>query len=110
MAGRFVIDRRKDGRFYWVLRAGGNNRTVLVSEGYAAKGGARNGVEAVQSTAPQDCRFDRRSNGKYFYFVLKTRNGEVVGRSHMYRTERARERGILAVRHGAPSARVIDLT
>lgn len=51
MAGKFVITKDKRGEFRFKLVAG-NGEIIAVSEGYAAKSGAKNGIESVKKNAP----------------------------------------------------------
>ncbi len=50
MAGKFVISKDKKGEFRFVLKAG-NGEVVAISEGYASKSGAVNGIESVRKNA-----------------------------------------------------------
>jgi len=51
MAGKFVVSQAKDGQFMFNLKAG-NSETILTSELYTAKDGARGGIESVMKNAP----------------------------------------------------------
>lgn len=50
MAGKFVISKDKKGEFRFVLKAG-NGEVIAMSEGYAAKASALNGIESVRKNA-----------------------------------------------------------
>jgi uncharacterized protein len=50
MAGKFVISKDKKGEFRFVLKAG-NGEIIAMSEGYAAKASALNGIESVRKNA-----------------------------------------------------------
>lgn len=50
MAGKFVISKDKKGEFRFVLKAG-NGEIIAMSEGYAAKASAVNGIESVRKNA-----------------------------------------------------------
>lgn len=50
MAGKFVITKDKKGEFRFALKAG-NGETIAISEGYAAKASALNGIESVRKNA-----------------------------------------------------------
>ena len=50
MAGKFVITKDKKGEFRFVLKAG-NGEIIAMSEGYAAKASALNGIESVRKNA-----------------------------------------------------------
>ena len=53
MAGIFELSKRKDGQFQFVLKAV-NGETILVSEGYHAKGSAENGIASVPNNGGLD--------------------------------------------------------
>ena len=50
MAGKFVISKDKKGEFRFSLKAG-NGEIIAISEGYAAKASALNGIESVRKNA-----------------------------------------------------------
>lgn len=50
MAGKFVITKDKKGEFRFALKAG-NGEIIAISEGYASKDGAKNGIESVRRNA-----------------------------------------------------------
>jgi len=50
VAGKFVISKDKKGEFRFVLKAG-NGEIIAMSEGYASKSGAQNGIESVKKNA-----------------------------------------------------------
>lgn len=50
MAGKFVISKDKKGEFRFALKAG-NGEIIAISEGYAAKASALNGIESVRKNA-----------------------------------------------------------
>lgn len=104
--GSFVISKRKNGEFQFVLKAG-NGQVILASEGYSSKAACDNGIESVRKNSQVDARFDRleAKNGK-FYFNLKATNGQIVGNSEMYESVAARDNGIASVAKNAPDADV----
>jgi uncharacterized protein YegP (UPF0339 family) len=104
--GSFVISKRKNGEFQFVLKAG-NGQVILASEGYSSKAACDNGIESVRKNSQVDARFDRleAKNGK-FYFNLKATNGQIVGNSEMYESVAARDNGIASVAKNAPEADV----
>jgi uncharacterized protein YegP (UPF0339 family) len=106
--GSFVISKRKNGDFQFVLKAG-NGQVILGSEGYTTKAACLNGVESVRKNSQVDARFDRleSKNGKP-YFNLKATNGQIIGNSEMYESVAARENGIASVAKNAPDAKVIE--
>lgn len=104
--GSFVISKRKNGEFQFVLKAG-NGQVILASEGYTTKVACENGIESVRKNSQDDKRFDRleSKNGKP-YFNLKSTNGQIIGNSEMYESVAARENGIASVAKNAPDADV----
>lgn len=108
MSSKFEIFKDKRGEFRFRLRAG-NGETVLASEGYKDRGGARGGIASVKRNADLLARFQKKTNdsGK-FYFVLRAGNHQVIGTSETYDTDAARDAGIKSVMHAAPLAGVED--
>ena len=104
--GSFVISKRKNGEFQFVLKAG-NGQVILASEGYTTKAACENGIESVRKNSQEDKRFERleSKNGKP-YFNLKATNGQIIGNSEMYESVAARENGIASVAKNAPDATV----
>lgn len=110
MAGKFVISKRSNGEFQFVLKAG-NGEPILSSEGYSAKASCSNGIESVRKNSQDPKRYELKtaSNGK-LYFNLTASNGQVVGTSQMYADAGGREGGIASVTVNAPTATVDDTT
>jgi uncharacterized protein YegP (UPF0339 family) len=110
MAGKFAIGKRSNGEFQFNLKAG-NGQTILTSQGYADKAGAKNGIESVRKNSQDDGKFERKvsGNGKP-YFNLLAGNGQIVGTSEMYESAAARDNGIESVKKNAPDAAVVDET
>ncbi|WP_315814556.1 YegP family protein [Paraflavitalea speifideaquila] len=108
--GKFVISKRTNGEFQFVLKAG-NGQTILASEGYSSKGNCNNGIESVRTNSQEDSKYEKKtsSNSKP-YFNLKATNGQVIGTSEMYESESARDNGIASVKSNAPDATVEDTT
>ncbi len=108
--GKFVITKRKNGEFQFVLKAT-NGQEILASEGYTTMAACKNGIESVKKNAADEGRFERKEakNGNP-YFVLKAGNGQVIGTSEMYSGEAARDNGIASVMKNAPEAEVVDET
>ncbi|MBP8066212.1 MAG: YegP family protein [Flavobacterium sp.] len=104
--GSFLITKRANGEFQFVLKAG-NGQVILASEGYTTKAACENGIESVKKNSQDDARFDRleSKNGKP-YFNLKATNGQIIGNSEMYESVAARENGIESVKKNAPDADV----
>jgi uncharacterized protein YegP (UPF0339 family) len=110
MAGKFVTSVGKDGKHYFVLKAG-NGETILQSQGYAAEKSCANGIESVRKNSQESKRFEKKTatNGKFF-FTLNATNGQIIGKSQMYKTEKGRNNGIDSVGRNAPDARVVEAT
>jgi uncharacterized protein YegP (UPF0339 family) len=110
MAGKFEINKSKNGKFLFNLMAG-NGQIILSSQMYEAKAGATQGVESCRTNGILDERFERAtSSAGQPYFNLKAGNGQVIGRSEMYSSASAMENGIASVKTNAPDAAVKDLT
>lgn len=108
MAGKFVIKKSSDDKFYFNLVAG-NNEKVLTSEMYNQKQGALNGIESVKENSAKDDRFEARVSEKgQDYFVLKAGNNEVIGTSEEYSSKSAMEDGIEVVKKLGPTAATED--
>jgi uncharacterized protein YegP (UPF0339 family) len=110
MAGKFVIEKAKDGQFYFSLKAS-NGQVILTSEMYKAKPSAQNGIESIQKNAADDGTYERKEakSGKP-YFVLKAKNKKIIGQSQMYSSAASMETGIESVKKHAPGASVEDLS
>jgi len=110
MAGKFVLETGKSGKYRFNLRAG-NSQVILTSETYEAKAGAENGIDSVRTNSQDDARYTRKTakDGSRF-FVLKATNGETIGKSEMYTSAAGMENGIKSVRTNAPGATVVDKT
>ncbi|MEL7059008.1 MAG: YegP family protein [Acidobacteriota bacterium] len=107
---KFVLKTGKNGKIYWHLTAK-NGQAILSSQGYAAKSGAKNGIESVRTNSQHDERFERKNAADgQLYFVLKAANSQVIGNSEMYKTSASCEKGIASVRTNAPGAGVEDTT
>ena len=59
MAGKFVVTKDKKGEYRFALKAG-NGEVIAISEGYAAKASALNGIESVRKNAA-DATIDDQS-------------------------------------------------
>ena len=104
--GTFLINKRKNDEFQFVLKAG-NGQVILASEGYSSKTACENGIESVRKNSQEAARFDKleAKNGKY-YFNLKAANGQIIGNSEMYESIAARDNGIESVTKNASDADV----
>ncbi len=108
MAGKFVLNKTRDGKFSFVLKAG-NGETILVSQTYKRRANARAGTESVRKNSASDARFERKTSVKGEpYFNMVATNGQVIGRSEMYSSQRACDNGIASVRKNAPTAPLED--
>ncbi len=105
---RFQLHRGRNGKFFFNLSAK-NGQTILQSEGYASRIGARNGIKAVKACSKRAKLFERRTakNGTY-YFVLNSPNGQVVAKSQMYRSASGRANGLKSVMANASGAKVAE--
>lgn len=110
MAGKFVIEKGKDERFYFNLKAV-NGQVILTSEMYTTKASAQNGIESIKNNSAADDNYERKEakNNKP-YFVLKAQNKQIIGQSQMYSSTAAMEAGIASVKQNGPGAAVEDLT
>jgi uncharacterized protein len=108
MAGTFVIEVGKTGKYRFNLRSG-NHQVILSSETYDSKAGAENGIESVRKNATDDSQVVRKTakDGSP-YFVIKAKNGETIGKSEMYSSTSGMENGIKSVAANAPAATVVD--
>jgi uncharacterized protein YegP (UPF0339 family) len=108
MAGTFVIEVGKSGKYRFNLRSG-NHQVILSSETYESKAAAENGIESVRKNATDDSQIMRKTakDGSP-YFVIKARNGETIGKSEMYSSTSGMENGIKSVAANAPTAKVVD--
>ena len=70
MAGKFVIEKAKDGQFYFNIKAS-NGQVILTSEMYKAKSGATNGIESIQKNAADDGNYERKEakNGNKYMSI-----------------------------------------
>jgi hypothetical protein len=101
MAGKFEIQKAKDGQYYFNLKAR-NGRIILTSERYQEERSAEKGIASVQKNCQTDSRYETKASkdGKP-YFVLKAANGEVIGQSEVYSSASAARKGIASVKkHG----------
>ncbi len=110
MAGTFVLEVGKTGKFRFNLKAG-NHQVILSSETYESKAAAENGIESVRKNADDAGSFVRKTaKDGSAYFVIKARNGETIGKSEMYTSTAGMENGIKSVASNAPAAKVVDRT
>ncbi len=110
MAGTFVVQKAKNGQFFFNLKAE-NNETILTSETYTSKAGALKGIKSVKANARSLKHFVRKgAEGRKPSFVLRAANNRTIGASETYSSAEAMENGIAAVKRCAPGASVSDRT
>ena len=69
MASKFVVSKGKDGKDYFVLKAG-NGEVILQSQGYKSASGCENGIESVRTNSQDESMFDcREAKDGRTYFV-----------------------------------------
>jgi uncharacterized protein len=105
----FELFTGEDGNVYFHLRAG-NGEILLSSEAYAAKAGAKNGIDSVKENGKSRDAFEvfEAADGR-FGVRLVAANGEVIARGESYATKSSAPR---AVKHMASalagSIRVVE--
>jgi hypothetical protein len=108
MAGKFVITKGKDDKYYFNLKAG-NGEVILTSQGYKARADCMNGIESVKKNSQSEGQFEvKKSNDGKDYFVLNATNGQTIGKSQMYKSESGCSNGMKSVTSSAADASVAD--
>ena len=108
MAGKFVITKGKDDKYYFNLKAG-NGEVILTSQGYKAKSDCMSGIESVKKNSQREGQFEvKKSNDGKDYFVLTATNGQTIGKSQMYKSESGCSNGMKSVTNSAADASVTD--
>jgi hypothetical protein len=108
MAGKFVITKGKDDKYYFNLKAG-NGEVILTSQGYKAKADCLNGIQSVKNNSGNAARFEvKKSNDGKDYFVLTATNGQTIGKSQMYKSESGCSNGMKSVTNSAADASLVD--
>jgi len=108
MAGKFVITKGKDNKYYFNLKAG-NGEAILTSQGYKAKADCMTGIESVKKNSQSEGRFEvKKSNDGKDYFVMTATNGQTIGKSQMYKSESGCSNGMKSVTSSAADASVAD--
>lgn len=107
---KFEIYQSKSGKYYFRLKAS-NGQTILSSQGYAQKSGAKNGVESVRKNVSREGGIERfeGKNGEH-YFRVKATNGQTVASSEGYASASGAAGGIASVQKNAATAEVDDQT
>jgi uncharacterized protein YegP (UPF0339 family) len=110
MSGKFVIDKARNGQFYFNLHAA-NGEPLLKSETYVTRASAEHGIASVKVNALIDERYERKTDKSGApYFGLKAGNNEIIGVSEAYDSAAARDAGIESVKTNAPDALTQDNT
>ena len=110
MAGKFELNRSTDNQFYFNFKAA-NGQTILKSEPYLGRLGAKSGIALVKSNVANDSNYERRiSHRNEPHFVLRMANGQIIGTSEKCSSILAMEKKIAALKTNAPDAEVEDLT
>jgi uncharacterized protein YegP (UPF0339 family) len=110
MSGKFVIDKARNGQFYFNLHAA-NGEPILKSETYVTRASAEHGIASVRANALLDERYERKvDKAGAPYFSLKAGNHEIIGTSEAYSSASARDNGIESVKKNAPDAVLQDNT
>ncbi len=108
MASKFVISEGKDGKDYFVLKAG-NGEVILQSQGYKSASGCENGIESVRTNSQDVSMFEcREAKDGRTYFVVKAGNGQEIGRSQLYKTDSGCKSGMASVAKNSPDAVLVD--
>lgn len=98
MTGYYELKRSGSTGFMFNLKAG-NHETILTSQTYAGKDGAKKGIASVQTNSSNEDRVERKvAKDGTAYFVLSATNGEIIGTSEMYSSTSARDKGIESVK------------
>ena len=134
MNSYYVLDRASNGQWFWVLR-GPNHEPICVSETYATRQGALNGIQATQrcsgTAAIQDKTTSNavavsialtllgttagyyvvdRAKNRQFFWTLRAPNHETIGVSETYVTHQGAMRGIEANRRHGSTTHIVDVT
>ncbi len=109
MKGYYELKQAGTAGFMFNLKAG-NHETILTSQTYAAKDGAKKGIASVQSNSPTENQYERKvAKDGTTYFVLSATNGEIIGTSEMYRSSSARDKGIESVKTNGPTTTIKEV-
>ena len=110
MSAKYEINKAKDGKFYFNLKAA-NGQVILTSQMYKDKGGAKNGIESVQQNSSLSDLFEKKeSSSEKSFFVLKAHNHQVIGKSQFYSSDAATQNGIESVQKNGATTVIEDLT
>ena len=95
-----LYQNKRTKKFYFRLLAK-NKKTILQSQGYQDKRGAKNGIKSVIKNATADNFEKKSSKDGSHYFVLRAKNNEIVGKSQMYKSGTGVSAGMRAVTNNA---------
>lgn len=108
MAGKFVVTKGKDEKYYFNLKAG-NGEIILTSQGYKSKDDCLNCIESVKKNSANEDRFEvKKSHDEKDYFVLTATNGQTIGKSQMYKSHSGCMNGIKSVASSSADASIVD--
>ena len=97
---RFEVFQGKDSKFYFRFRAA-NGETVLQSEGYASRSGAKRGILSVRTNGETTQGYEALAAwgklGTEHYFRLKAGNGQILGRGEVYATKAGADKGVATI-------------
>ena len=95
-----LYQNKRTKKFYFRLLAK-NKKTILQSQGYADKRGAKNGIKSVIKNAEAGNFEKKKGKDGSHYFVLRAKNNEIVGKSQMYKSAVGVSAGMRAVTNNA---------
>jgi uncharacterized protein YegP (UPF0339 family) len=108
MTARFELHKNDRGQFHFSLR-NADGGVLLVSEGYASKASAENGIASVKKNCIVAERFEKRvADDGRLYFNLHAANHQVIGTSPMFKSAEQRDAAIAAIHADADKAAVDD--
>lgn len=121
--GKFVIEKSKNDKFKFNLKAG-NNQIIATSQMYDSLAGCKNGIESVRKNSIAANMEDQTVEGyataknpKWevykdakgeFRFRLKASNGEIIVTGEGYKAKDGLMNGIESIKKNAPEAEIVD--
>jgi uncharacterized protein len=110
MAGYYKLDKSKDNKFFFNLKAD-NHESVLTSETYNAKQSALDGIASVQKNSQVAEHFKAKVSKKGLHFFdLIAGNNETIGKSEEYASEQGMKDGMAVVKKLGPTKIIKDAT
>lgn len=97
-----LYQNKRSKKFYFRLLAK-NKKTILQSQGYKDKRGAKNGIKSVIKNATSGSFEKKKSKDGSHYFVIRSKNNEIVGKSQMYKSASGLSNGMKSVTNNAVS-------